>query len=83
MLRLAGFWGWNNPALEVSTVLACAGLHTMKALRLTIFAMMISPPKPLVSFIVDSRQIEGPVCAVSRSGFKVHHGLSFSKLEAC
>jgi hypothetical protein len=55
----------------------------MKALRLTICTMMVSPPKALLSFILDSLCVEGPVCAVSRSVFEVHHGLFFSKVEAC
>jgi hypothetical protein len=58
-------------------------LHPMKALRLTICTMMVSPAKPLLSFILHSLCVEGLVCAVSRSGFKVHHGLFFTKVEAC
>jgi hypothetical protein len=58
-------------------------LHIIKALRLTICTMMVSPPKPLLSFILHSLCVEGLVCAVSRSGSEVHHGLFFSEVEAC
>jgi hypothetical protein len=75
--------GIRNPVSETSTVLACAGLHIIKALRLTICTMMASPPKALLSFIHHSLCVEGLVCAVSRSGSEVYHGLFFSEVEAC
>jgi hypothetical protein len=58
-------------------------LHIIKALRLTICTMMASPPQPLLSFILHSLCVDGLVCAVSRSGFEVNHGLFFSEVEAC
>jgi hypothetical protein len=75
--------GIRNPVSETSAVLACAGLHPMKALRLTICTVMVSPPKPLLSFILHSLCVEGLACAVSRSGSEVDHGLFFTKVEAC
>jgi hypothetical protein len=75
--------GIRNPASDTSTVLAYAGLQPMKELRLTISTMMVSPPKALPFFSVHPLSIERPVCAVSRSGFEVHHGLFFTKVEAC
>jgi hypothetical protein len=79
--------GIMNPVLETSTVLGCAGLHPTKPLivrlQLTICTVMVSPPKPHLSSILHSLRVEGPVCAVSRSGSKVHHGLFFTEVEAC
>jgi hypothetical protein len=55
----------------------------MKALRLTICTMMVFQPKSFLSFILHSLCVEGLVCSVSRSGSDVHHGLFFTKVEAC
>jgi hypothetical protein len=75
--------GIRNPGADTSTALAWAGLHIIKALRLTICTMMVSPPKPLLSFILHSLCVEGLVCTESKSGSEVHHGLFFIKVEAC
>jgi hypothetical protein len=64
-------------------ILSNALFHPMKALRLTICTMVVSPPKALLSFILHSLCVEGLVSAVSRSGSEVHHGLFCSEVEAC